>query len=236
MRLLIIIFGMVFLMANCQSSQQNIKPAGNTNSPTLHKVIVQEVIQTTKYTYLKVKEDNNEQWLAVPFMQAKVGETYYYTGGFEMTKFESKELKRTFASVIFLEKVTTDPNGSTAATIDNPHSAGAPMTKTEKTEVKVEKAKDGVTIAELYENKDKYAGKTVKVKGQVIKYTPSVMNKNWFHLQDGTDFKGKYDLTVSSDIEVKVGDKVTVEGKVTLNKDLGFGYFYEVLIEDAISK
>ena len=31
----------------------------------------------------------------------------------------------------------------------------------------------------------------------------------------------------------KVGDVVTVEGKVTLDKDFGHGYFYEIIIEEA---
>jgi hypothetical protein len=59
------------------------------------------------------------------------------------------------------------------------------------------------------------------------------MKKNWIHLQDGTDFSGKFDLAVTTDSEVKVGDNITVEGVITLDKDFGFGYFYEVLMEDA---
>ena len=62
------------------------------------------------------------------------------------------------------------------------------------------------------------------------------MNKNWIHIQDGTDFSGKFDLTVTSDKEVSVGDIVTLEGKIALNKDLGYGYFFDVIMEDAIKK
>jgi hypothetical protein len=32
---------------------------------------------------------------------------------------------------------------------------------------------------------------------------------------------------------VKVGDTVLIKGKVVINKDLGSGYKYEVIIEDA---
>ena len=59
------------------------------------------------------------------------------------------------------------------------------------------------------------------------------MNKNWIHIQDGTDNSGKFDLTVTTDIEVKVGDTITLEGAIALDKDFGFGYKYEVIMEDA---
>ena len=217
-------------MTNCESGHQSTKPISN-NNPNEHKVVVQEVKQANEYTYLRVKEDDKEKWLAVETMEAKPGETYYYEGGFEMKNFKSKELNRKFESVIFLDKITAEPN----STMVNPHISGGSMIKVEKSEVKVEMAKGGITIAELFANKMNYKGKTVKVRGQVVKFTPSVMGKNWFHLQDGTDFKGKFDLTVSSDADVKVGDVVTVEGKIILNKDLGFGYVYEVLMENAVT-
>jgi len=59
------------------------------------------------------------------------------------------------------------------------------------------------------------------------------MNTNWIHLQDGTESDGKFDLTATCLENLNVGDIVTLEGKITLDKDLGYGYFYEVLLEDA---
>jgi hypothetical protein len=59
------------------------------------------------------------------------------------------------------------------------------------------------------------------------------MNRNWVHIQDGTKDKDKYDLTVTTLETVKVGDVVIFEGVVSVGKDIGAGYFYDVLIEDA---
>ena len=59
------------------------------------------------------------------------------------------------------------------------------------------------------------------------------MGKNWIHLQDGTGDEGTNDLTVTTDVMAKVGDTVTVSGKLTLDKDFGAGYFYDVVMEDA---
>jgi hypothetical protein len=228
-KILIIIMAMIAITAckNNQEKKSEVDPAGN------HKVIVQEVLNAQQYTYLKVKENETEAWLAVPAMEAKAGETYYYRGGFKMVNFESKDLKRKFDQVLFLEEVSKEPyKGITKAASDSMHKGM--MSKSEKHDVKIDPIKGGIRIGELYKNKKTYEGKMVVVKGQVVKYTPGVMEKNWLHLQDGTEENGKFDLTVnSSDIDVKVGDVVTVEGKVVLDKNIGYGYNYEVLIEDA---
>ena len=184
-----------------------------------------------------------------------------------MKKFESKDLKKVFESIILLEKLNTEPKSSSVVATNKPYATsatsptsaatgndgsaannaepgkdGAPASATsytrtppsiEKKEIKVAPAKGGITIAELYGKKENYSGKTIKIKGQVTKYTPMVMGKNWIHLQDGTDAVGKFDLTVTSAAELKVGDVVTLEGKVSLNKDLGYGYFFDVIVEDA---
>ena len=86
-------------------------------------------------------------------------------------------------------------------------------------------------------NQDKYNGKKVVIKGEVVKTNFEIMNRNWFHIQDGTADGNKFDLTVTSlEKDVKVGDVITFEGKIALNKDFGYGYYYEVLMEEAIIK
>ncbi len=205
-----------------------------------HKVVVTEVIQTSNYTYLHVKESDSLKWLAVPSMQALAGDTYYYSEGLPMQQFESKELHRTFDLVLFLGGVSTEPIGSKPAVAANPHggqTGSQPYTRKAapevKKDIKIVVPKDCITIAELFSRKDSYAGKSVKIKGQVTKFSAEIMNKNWIHLQDGTENNGKFDLTITSAATVKNGDIVTLEGKVVLNKDFGYGYLFEVLIEDA---
>ena len=104
--------------------------------------------------------------------------------------------------------------------------------QTEKMDIVIEPCDDCTSIAELFANKKAYSGKVVKVKGQVTKYNPGIMGKNWVHIQDGSEFKEEFDLTITTDIEVAVGETVTLEGSITLDKDFGFGYFYNVLMED----
>jgi hypothetical protein len=59
------------------------------------------------------------------------------------------------------------------------------------------------------------------------------MGKNWLHLQDGSGSKGTNDLTVTTNEMVKIGDLILVSGVVSVDRDFGFGYSYEVILEDA---
>ena len=88
-----------------------------------------------------------------------------------------------------------------------------------------------MSMAELFKNKDQYNNKVVRLRGQVTKYNPGIMNINWLHIQDGSEFNGEFDLTVTTTAAVQIGDVVTVEGKVTLNKDFGAGYFTVLLLK-----
>jgi hypothetical protein len=104
--------------------------------------------------------------------------------------------------------------------------------KTEKMDVKVEPCKDCTILADLLENKKSYSGKNIKVTGKVTKFNPAIMGKNWIHIQDGSEYKDEFDLTITTDREVTVGETITFEGKIALDKDFGYGYFYSVLMEE----
>ena len=89
------------------------------------------------------------------------------------------------------------------------------------------------TIAALYQEKAALAGKLVRVQGKVVKTNNDIMGRNFVHVQDGTGAKGSDDLTVTSKQTAKVGDQVTVTGRVAVNKDFGSGYSYPLLVEEA---
>ena len=76
-------------------------------------------------------------------------------------------------------------------------------------------------------------GKKVRIRGQVVKFNANIMGRNWLHLQDGTGAAGTNDLTITSAATVNVGDTILAKGVVTTNKDFGFGYKYDVIIEKA---
>ncbi len=192
------------------------------------------MLQASSYTYLNVKEGENLFWIAITKADMKVGQTISYPNGLEMTNFPSKELNRTFETIYFVSGVTdgTAPLGGA----HSPAPAHQIKTVAAETEISVEPAEGGITIAELFSKRDSYGGKTVLIRGQVTKVNLGIMGKNWIHLQDGTSDSGDSDLTVTTLDEAAVGEVVTVEGKITLNKDFGSGYSYEVIMEEAKRK
>ncbi len=201
----------------------------NNSGSGLTTVKVLEVEQVANYTYLLVKAKGPEYWIAVPTMAAQPGETYQYQGGMLMEDFESKELDRTFDKVLFLEALYSESAGSRQEVQEvTPGS----QVKTEKSDVMVEAVEGTVSIGELFSNPGSYEGKSIKIRGEVTKFNAAIMDRNWVHLQDGTESKGKFDLTATSTESFMVGSVVTVEGVVTLNQDFGYGYSYEILLEN----
>lgn len=99
----------------------------------------------------------------------------------------------------------------------------------------IAKAEGGLTIAEVYADKDKLATQQVTVRGKVVKANADIMGKDWVHIQDGSGSEGTNDLTLTTDSAAlpNVGDTVLVNGTVTLNQDFGMGYQYPVLLENA---
>jgi hypothetical protein len=211
-------------------SQDN--PDFKGNHPGVHKIIAKEVLQTTSYTYVHAEENGELNWIAVPKMAAEVGATYYYQGGMQMGEFKSKELDRTFDNIIFLDGLISPDvveAGKPSLSVSNQKTEASVINIHEP----IEPAEGGVTIAELYANKEKYAGKIVKVRGKVTKYNEQIMSRNWIHIQDAAANQGKMDLTATSSEEFKVGEIVTLQGMITLDKDFGAGYRYDLIMENS---
>ena len=193
-------------------------------------VKVKAVEQVSSYTYLMVKGKGPAYWVVVTSTDIAVGESITYQGGNVMENFYSKELDRTFEKVLFLDGLEGDPSlamGTMAGT-----SQGSDV-KTDRLEANIEREAGVVSIAELFADPSAYEGKTIQVKGEVAKFNSNIMERNWVHLQDGTEFEGKYDLTVTSQEDFQVGQVVTIEGIVALNRDFGYGYKYDILLEKA---
>lgn len=65
--------------------------------------VVEDVIQTGPYSYVKVEGDQGVQWLAGPRTALKAGDRIRYSRGVVMGDFYSRQLKRQFDSVTFVE-------------------------------------------------------------------------------------------------------------------------------------
>ena len=213
-----------------QTRQENVNMLQGDPVAGQHTAVVQEVLQATSYTYVKVKEGDSDYWIAVTKRQIEPGATVSFAGGLEMNNFQSKDLQRTFETVYFVSNIDGGDSSESQPSMSMPHQ-GTP--EPEKKEISIEPVEGGVTIGELFANRDSYADKTVLVKGQVTKVNRAIMDRNWVHLQDGTSDSDNFDITITTTDDVNVGDVVTFEGKITLKKDFGAGYFYELIMEEA---
>ena len=92
---------------------------------------------------------------------------------------------------------------------------------------------DGKTIADIYTDSDQLKNKVVSLNARVIKIKKALMGKNWITLQDGTGSKPDNKLVATSQEAVKPGDLVIVKGTLATNVDLGRGYSYKVMLEEA---
>ena len=121
----------------------------------------------------------------------------------------------------------------TSAPTTEPHPM--PAAPTEEVDLSgIAKADGGKTVAEVFAEKDQLAGQQVVLRGKVVKSNPGIMGKNWIHVRDGSGAEGTNDLTVTTTgAGASVGDTVLVKGPVSLNRDLGMGYVYDVIVEDA---
>ncbi|PLW96593.1 MAG: hypothetical protein C0591_08390 [Marinilabiliales bacterium] len=226
-----ILLSIIFLTGIIACESTSGKKNFRLTNPNLKEVVVKEVVQTTSYTYLRLNEDGEEYWGAIPRSEEiKVGSTYYFDSFMEMKDFPSRELEKTFDNIYFIEEMSPEPF---AAGQPAEEKMGTPKASNQEIEP-MEAVEGGVTLATLLSDPSKYDGKKVKVRGVVVKYTQAVMNKNWVHIQDGTEAGDKFDLTITTVAECQIGDLVTFEGTIVLNKDFGYGYAYDVLMEDAM--
>jgi hypothetical protein len=226
--IILLLSPIIFTMTSCKSCGRK---KGADLPPGTHCVGVIEVIQTSNYTYLQVEENDNKFWIAVVSMDAKSGDVLYYRQAYEMKNFTSKELGRTFPVVFFVQDPSNTPPVPETQTLQDFAARKKEIKRREN--ISIEPIKGGTSIANLYKNKTSFSGKTVKIRGFVVRYNKQIMNKNWVHIQDGTDFSGKFDLAVTTLDSVEVGNTVTFTGIIHLDKDFGYGYAYDVIMEEA---
>jgi len=226
MKLLTLILISFMILFGCASEekQELTEQEAIKNEPHIGKVI--DKIPAKGYTYLQVTENKEDFWIAVPTMEIEIGETVYFSRYMVMEDFRSDNIDKSFDQILFVEDARKSP------TPDEMKKIHSGIQSTEKEDIKIEPISDGKTIQQIYSDKSNLNGEVVKVKGKVVKFNKQIMKRNWIHIQDGTGTDDEFDLVMTSNQEVQVGDIITAEGKVVVDKDFGAGYFFPVMIED----
>lgn len=215
-----------------------------TSQRTVFSGRVEEIIDVPSYTYLRLATPSGEVWTAISTTQIGRGTSVRVASQVEMRDFESKTLGRTFATIHFGELVdassmgSANPHGSDTAYVPGavpPHPVAAASATIDVGVVEAASGPDARTIAEIYEQRGALVGKHVTVRGRVVKLTQGVLGKNYLHVQDGSGSKarGDDDLTLTTQAAPGLGEIVTLRGVVAVDKDIGVGYQYPLIVEDA---
>ncbi len=218
-------------------SSQNKAPVPSAGSAVLpedmHKVVVRKVLPTDKYVYLNVDENGDNFWIATMKQEVNPGETVYYKGGLLKTNFESKEYHRTFDKIYLVSRIVKADHFKQANQMKGKAMNNTPGRVVVKESIgKKIKVEGSLPIATLISNPGKYEGKKVQLSGKVVKANYNIMGRNWVHIKDGS--RDDFDLVCTTDVPVPEGHVITINGLVSLNKDFGAGYVYDIIIEDAV--
>jgi len=193
---------------------------------------VLEHIAASQYSYVRIRTSKGDVWAAVNSAPIEKGSQVTVSSPMLMKDFESTSLKRTFDEIYFGSLATA---GAAAGSGGDPHSGTASSVAPFDVSVGKASGSNAHTVAETWAQAAAIDGKTVTIRGKVVKVNEGVMGKNWIHLQDGSGdaAQGTNDLTVTSLDVVSIGETVTIIGTVRTNKDFGSGYLYRVIVEDA---
>jgi hypothetical protein len=219
---------LVLIFSSCVKNK-NVQMLQQTDDGKSFEVV--EVIQGNSYTYIKAKENMAEKWMAVSKQEVQTGTVYYYDEALPMNNFHSKEIDRTFEEIFFVNSVSTTPIAQAQMKPLDGHMGK--VDNQQNSAITLEKQAGEITVAQIFANRSEYSAKEVEIRGIVVKINEQVMGKNWIHIQDGTSDNGNFDLTATSTDLPSLNDEITIKGKIILNKDFGYGYTYEVIMEDA---
>jgi hypothetical protein len=209
---------------------------------------VAEKIDVPNYVYLRLAED--DRWLASSPTDVIVGDQVKYGGGALMKDFYSPTLDRTFDFILFVTDIehlddTTvaseaDPHAGLSGALPpgpavDPHGppVAAVTAVTSPAPGDIAPLVGGLTVGEVMGSGESLAGQEVSLRARVMKVSPQILGKNWVTLQDGTGTAPDDHLVAMTDEVVAPGDLVTVKGTVRNDVDIGAGYNYKVLLEDA---
>ena len=244
-----LILALVCTPGSAASAGEKAAPSAPAQANAITGKVV-ETMNAASYTYVLVDSAKAKVWAAAPQFVVKVGDAVVVADAMPMTNYHSKTLNRTFDVVYFSGHVTVNGGAAMSAVPAAPAmTAGASPASGELPKghpaipaaaapvgpdlTNIKRVDGGQTVTEIVTGKAKFAGKSIAVRGRVVKFNGGILGKNWLHVRDGSGAEGTNDLTVTTDAVVKVGDLVLVTGTLASDRDFGSGYKYALIVENA---
>jgi len=193
-----------------------------------------------QYTYIEVDEQGQTVWLAANHLELEPGDRIEFAGGVPMTGFHSKELDKTFENLLMVTKIRLVPPAQEAGTGampgDDLHRGLLPEQSPPAAEAGTGELirKEGeISIADLFERRAELAGQMVTVRGRVVKVSANILGRTWLTLTDDTGAAPDNVLRVTTSDTAVIGQVLSVRGTVKTDVDLGSGYRYKLLVDEA---
>lgn len=200
--------------AGCtRSSGTEPPPEGWGNSaPT----VVEQVVDRKDAQLLEVRQGRLKTWVKVPPVGAQKGDYILLGQGAARTDVDIPEFGRRVPQIV-----------------DILHARVVDFETAQRT-VARKSPRDALAVGRVYAELDARANREVVVSGAAVKVA-SAVGWYWVHLRDGTGDPsvGTHDLTVQTTQAVTEGQRVAFRGVLRKDVDLGFGYHYDALVEDA---
>ena len=217
--------GSTGIFENSPNSNSDLPSTSQSNGT--HEVEVIEVLNTSKYSYLRVSEDDKEPyWIASVRLDFQEGQKLLYEGGLLKTNFKSIEHDRIFDRVYLVSKIGLS-NGEDITKAEQPDESPKTVSNTfEKPD-----QSDIVDLSTIVNDPEQFEGKKVKVYGEVVKLNPNIMDRNWLHIKDGT--ADEFDFVLTTQSVIPLGHAMVFEGTISRNRDFGAGYTYDLIMENA---
>jgi hypothetical protein len=201
-------------LVGCREGSGTAPPPGGwaNSAPT----VVDRVVNREGAQLLEVRQGRLTTWVEVPRVGAEVGDYILLGQGTARSDVEIPEIGERVPQVVDIEhaRVTDRETARRAVVSRAPEGA--------------------VSIGRIYAELDARADEEIVVYGAAAKVSGAI-GWYWVHLQDGTGdpSAGTHDLTVQTKQAVAEGQRVAFRGTLREDVDLGFGYHYDALVEDA---
>ena len=208
------------------------------SGPIAHTAKVVETMSSAGYTYIRVEEDGVNYWIALPQTEVSVGEQISFYEQMLMEGFTSRSLNRTFDRILFVEAINKGSELPTQA-----KASPSPNKQTLEQHFAPQQTKElgkpvgQFSIREIFEKKTELNGKVIEVKGKIVKISQQIMGRDWVHIEDGTGTaleKNNKLIFRSLRAGATIDDEVVAKGVLFTDKDFGYGYYYPVIVEDAV--
>ncbi|MEL6345253.1 MAG: hypothetical protein AAFV53_19255 [Myxococcota bacterium] len=213
-RFFIIASLLLFQLTGCGSPKGTEPPPDGwaNNAPT----VVTQVVQRDDTQLLRVRQGQLAVWVAVPNVGAAVGDYVLLGRGTARRDVDIPELKLRAPEIVDIAHVQV---------VDE---------QTAQRAVVSQAPRDAVAVGTIYAELDQRADTEIVVYGTAVKVS-SAVGSVWVHVQDGTGDAnaGTHDIMVQTDQAVARGQRVAFRGVLRKDADLGFGYQYDAMLEEA---